>query len=300
MIILIAFSLITSVFAQTSSHEVIEHGKYMAQVSGCLNCHTADRNTPLAGGVKISTDFGTFYAPNISSDPLFGIGKWSDKDFLKAVKRGLSPKNQYYYPAFPFSAYTKMSDSDVLAIRAYLNSLAPQAVASKPHEVAFPYNQRRLMFFWRQLNFKTKHLTAGEVRTFKYQGEFRPKLTRSRKWNRGAYLVEAAFHCTECHTPRNKLGGLRTSQWMAGAVFDGKEVAGNITPDRETGLGKWTTEDWELFLTVGETPEGDQVTGDMYKVVRAGTAKLTTEDRESLIEYLQNFKSVHRTTEKPK
>jgi mono/diheme cytochrome c family protein len=300
MISLFLLTLLTTAFAQPVSVTVIEHGKYMAQAAGCMNCHTADRNAPLAGGVKIATPFGTFYGPNISSDPKFGIGNWSDKDFIKAVKRGISPKNQYYYPAFPFSAYTKLTDSDVLAIRAYLNTLAPQAVASKAHEINFPLNQRKLMYFWRKLNFKQKFLTAGEQRTFKYQGEFRPKVMRTEGWNRGAYLAEAAFHCTECHTPRNKLGGLKTSQWMAGAIYGEKEIAGNITPHPDAGLGAWTTEDWDLFLSTGETPDGGEVSGEMYRVIRNGTAKLTAEDRADLIEYLQNLKSVNRKMEKQK
>ncbi|MBY0518435.1 MAG: cytochrome c [Bacteriovoracaceae bacterium] len=273
----------------------LENGKYMFQASGCMNCHTANRNEPLAGGVKIATPFGNFYAPNISSDPEFGIGKWSDEDFLKAVKRGLSPKNQYYYPAFPFSAYTKLSDEDVLDIKAYILSLAPQKKASLPHEINFLFRQRKLMFFWRALNFKKGHLTSGEMRTFKYQGEFKPDKNRSEEWNRGAYLAEAAFHCTECHTPRNKLGGLKTKQWMGGAIFDGNEVAGNITSHPESGKGNWTTEDWTLFLESGELPDGDEVSGDMYRVVRNGTAKLTEEDRMALITYLKDLKSVNRT-----
>lgn len=295
MILLISFLI----QALAAASPVVMQGQYMIQAAGCLNCHTANRSEPLGGGVKLETPFGTFFAPNISGDELHGIGSWSDKDFLMAVKHGVSPQGRYYYPAFPFSAYTKLTDEDVLAIKAYIFTMAPQKTPSLPHQLNFPFNQRKLMFFWRKLNFKQKFLTANEKRTFKYHGDFRPKLDRNPTWNRGAYLVEGAFHCTECHTPRNQLGGLKTSQWMAGAAYGQDEYAGNITPDLSTGLGTWTKDDWELFLTRGELPDGGEVSGEMYRVIKNGTAKLTASDRASVIEYLQSFKSVYRSPIKP-
>lgn len=295
MILLISFLF----QALAASSPVVTQGQYMIQAAGCLNCHTSNRAEPLGGGIKLKTPFGTFFAPNISSDKIHGIGSWSDQDFLMAVKHGVSPQGRYYYPAFPFSAYTKLTDEDVLAIKAYILTLAPQKTPSLPHQLKFPFNQRKLMFFWRKLNFKQKFLTANEKRTFKYHGDFRPKLDRNLTWNRGAYLVEGAFHCTECHTPRNQLGGLKTSQWMAGAAYGQDEYAGNITPDLTTGLGSWTKEDWELFLTRGELPDGGEVSGEMYRIIKNGTAKLTASDRASVIEYLQSFKSVYRSPTKP-
>lgn len=265
----------------------------MFQMTGCMNCHSPEKNKPLAGGFKITTQFGNFYSPNISSDKNFGIGKWSDEDFLKAVKRGISPEKKFYYPAFPFTAYSKLTDEDVLAIKAYIMSLPPQAVANKPHELKTLFKNRLVLLPWRSINFR-KHFNSKNAQSvYKIKGDFKANPLKSDGWNRGAYLTEAAFHCTECHTPRNALGGLETKKWMSGAPFDnGKEIATNITSDKKTGKGMWTRDDWNTFLNEGETPTGEIVDGDMWLVVKNGTSKLTDADREDVITYLQELKAV--------
>jgi mono/diheme cytochrome c family protein len=152
------FSIITLAFlflSTTSFSETkLEKGKYIFMAAGCMNCHTPDKAKPLAGGFKIATNFGNFYTPNISSDTKFGIGNWSDQDFLKALRNGISPKKQFYYPAFPFTSYSKLTDEDILAMKAYIMSLPPQAVENKKSELKSPYNHRSLMFAWRSLNFR--------------------------------------------------------------------------------------------------------------------------------------------------
>jgi mono/diheme cytochrome c family protein len=272
----------------------IEQGKYYFEAAGCMNCHSPDRNKPLSGGKKMMTDFGVFYTPNISSDKTFGIGNWTDAQFLKAVKRGISPNGNYYYPSFSFAAYAKMTDEDVLAIRAYMNSLPPVALENKNHEIKFPMDQRKILFAWRALNFrKSEHVTDGERAVFKYQGTFIPVDGQSKEWNRGAYLVESTLHCTECHTPRNKIGGLETKMWMAGAPYNEEnKIASNITSDKETGLGKWTKEEWKSFLQDGSKPEGDDVGGEMYNIIKYGTAKLSDSDLDDVVLYLQSLRPI--------
>jgi mono/diheme cytochrome c family protein len=277
----------------------IERGKYYFNTSGCMNCHSPDRNSPLSGGKKMETDFGLFYTPNISSDKTNGIGAWTNEQFVKAVKRGISPKGQFYYPTFSFPAYSKMTDEDVIAMKAYIDSLPPRSEINKEHELKFPYNNRIIMAGWRALNFRSKNLCKEDEAVFKYQGTFRPVTSQSKEWNRGAYLVESTLHCTECHTPRNKLGGLESKAWMSGTPFaEENKVASNITSDMETGLGKWSTEDWKTFLQEGTTPDGDDVGGEMYRIIKYGTAKLSDSDLDDVVVYLKSLKPIKGLTKK--
>lgn len=269
----------------------IERGKYYFNTSGCMNCHSPDRDRPLTGGKKMETDFGIFYTPNISSDKVHGIGNWTDREFIRAVKYGISPNNEYYYPAFSFPTYSKMTDEDVVAIKAYIDSLPPMNDVNKDHEIKFPMNNRNVMIAWRALNFRTEHNSPQDIAVFKYQGTFRPVQGKSSEWNRGAYLVESTLHCTECHTPRNKLGGLISDKWMTGAPFaEEKKNAGNITPDIQTGIGKWSNADLKSFLQDGGKPDGMDVGGEMYRIIRYGTAQLSDSDLNAVVTYLKSLK----------
>ncbi len=278
----------------------IVRGRYMFNLSGCVHCHTTDAAKPLAGGYQLKTNFGTFFAPNISPDKKTGIGNWSKGQFLNAMRNGISPSGQYYYPAFPYTSYSKMTDEDIFAIRSYMMTFKPIVQANKAHQVGFPYNQRKVLFFWRLLNFaKVPVLNEETFRTAK--GTFKPLPNRDEVWNRGAYLVEGAFHCAQCHSPRNNLGGFLKNKWMSGAPMPGeKDVAPNISPDHETGLGAWNLATWTQFFKEGVTEDGDVVGGDMAKIVKVGTSKLTEKDLEGVTVYLQSLAPVKNNPESGK
>src|SRR5580692_13067794 len=116
----------------------IERGRYLAVLSDCASCHTVlGSNQPFAGGRAIETPFGNIVAPNITPDPETGIGSWSDEQFDAAVRKGIAPNGSHLYPAMPYNAYTKMSRDDVLAIRAYLNTLVPVRNAVEANMLPF-------------------------------------------------------------------------------------------------------------------------------------------------------------------
>ena len=138
--------------------------------------------------------FGKFYAPNITPSKEHGIGDWSDADFIRAMRNGKNPNGAHYFPAFPYTSYTQITEPDLRAMRAYLFSLKPVERASTPHDISFPFSWRFLQVSWKMLFFR--------------EGEFEPDPNRSAEVNRGTYLANALAHCGECHTPRNKLGGL--------------------------------------------------------------------------------------------
>ncbi len=263
--------------AAAADQASIERGGYLFAAGGCASCHTDARHDgpPLAGGRALATPFGTFYGPNISPDPENGIGKWSEADFRRAMRQGKDDEDDFLYPVFPFPSFTGMSDQDIADLYAYLMAQKPEARPSKAHEVRFPFGFRPLLVFWRLLFFR--------------EGPLVPVVGQSEESNRGRYLAEAVAHCEECHTPRNSLGGLDHAYAYAGNPDgpDGQK-APNITPDLETGIGKWSLEEIETVLDSGEMPNHDSVSGGMSDVVD-GTGKLTDIDRHAIAVYLKSL-----------
>ncbi|HWC93210.1 MAG TPA: cytochrome c [Pseudolabrys sp.] len=263
-------ALVSHAAAQTGSPE---RGKYIFDAAGCYGCHTQAQGAPLAGGPPLRTPFGTFYAPNITPDRAHGIGRWSEADFIRALRQGVSPQGRHYYPVFPYSSYTKMTTQDLLDLRAFLATVPPAPEPSRPQEVAWPFSWHAALAPWKWLYFKA--------------GQYQPDPARDAQWNRGAYLVEAVTHCGECHTPRNFLGGLERAQSLSGARMPGGElVAPNLTPDK-SGLAAWSAADIVDALTDGTLPEGGTLGEEMGEVVRNSTSRLRPDDRAAIAAYLK-------------
>ena len=265
-------------FTFVSAHATsIERGEYLIHAGGCVDCHTADTDdaTVLAGGRAIESPFGTFYSPNITPDVDTGIGAWTDTDFLNAFWDGVSPDGDHYYPAFPFTSYTGVSEEDLLAIKLYLFSLDPVEHATPEHELAWYISTRLAAGAWKLSNFDAKRFVADPE--------------RSDEWNRGAYLVRHLGHCGECHTPRGKTGGFESGRELAGNPdWPGDEKMPNITPHRGDGIGKWSISDIEYFLDIGMLPDGDFVGSAMSPVIDNSTSKLTKSDRVAIASYLKS------------
>lgn len=262
--------------AQQPDADAVKRGEYLLNAGGCLGCHTDAKNkgAPLAGGRALKTPFGTFYGPNITPDSQYGLGGWTEADFIRAMREGVRRDGANLYPVFPYTSFTKISDADLKDLWAYLRTAPAVATPNKAHEVGFPFNVRAGTTAWKWLYFTP--------------GEFRADPARPAEVNRGAYLVQALAHCGECHTPRNAMGGLDTSRPFAGTAAgpEGERVP-NITPHPETGTGKWSAGDFTDLLKQGMTPDGDFVGGSMAEVVRNTTGKLTDEDLRAVIAYLK-------------
>lgn len=258
-----------------------KRGEYIFAAGGCAGCHTDTKNNGqlLAGGRELKTPFGSFYGPNITAHPTAGIGTWSDADFIRAVRLGRRPDGAHYFPVFPYTSFTKILDADLVDLKAYIFSLPQSDRPNRPHDIGFPFNLRALQFGWKLLHFSP--------------GSFRPDPTKSAQVNRGAYLAEALGHCAECHSPRNPLGGLDMTMLFAGDRNPpGGGKVPNITPDADTGIGKWSDGDLEDLLGSGMTPDGDSVGGEMGEVVSKSTSKLSAGDRKAMIAYLRQLKPI--------
>ena len=254
-------------------------GELVFWAGGCASCHAAPDakgadELVLSGGQEFPSAFGTFIAPNISPDPVQGIGGWSLVEFANAVTQGVGRNGEHLYPALPYSAYNKMAPQDVADLKAFMDSLPASAEASKPHKIGFPFNIRRSLGIWKRLFERSDWVIAGDL---------------TPEQARGRYIAEALAHCGECHTPRNVLGGLQLGKWLAGAPNpDGKGRTPNITP----GKLSWSAADVVEYLTSGFTPEFDSVGGHMAHVVE-NMAKLPESDRKAVAAYLQLVPAVN-------
>ena len=122
--------------AVAADQATLERGAYIYIAAGCQACHTDVKNQGplLGGGRELKTPFGTFYGPNITADPTHGIGDWSDADFLRALREGRAPDGSHYFPVFPYTSFTGMSEEDALALKAYIFSLPTSDRPNREHE----------------------------------------------------------------------------------------------------------------------------------------------------------------------
>ena len=247
----------------------VKRGEYLAKAGGCVGCHTADKKdaAPFAGGRELKTPFGTFYGPNITPHPQAGIGRWSEQDFVQAMRHGKRPDGANYFPAFPYPSFTLIADADLRDLWAYLRTLPQSSQPSRDHDLKFPFGWRFLVTFWKWLFFTP--------------GPFAGVPGAPDAVNRGAYLVKALGHCGECHTQRNFFGAVKRDRALAGT-----DDAPNLTP---AGLKKWSDDDLKTFLTTGNTPDGDVPAEDMGEVIRNTTSQLTPPDMAALIAYLRSL-----------
>jgi len=255
-------------------------GRTMFYAAGCASCHAApgakgEAKLMLGGGLALKTPFGTFYPPNISPDPVHGIGGWSDLDFVNAVTRGVAPDGRHFYPAFPYLSYQRMKLEDVLDLKAFLDTLSPVAGDAPEHDLPFYLRWRRLLGGWKFL--------------FMDDRPFTPIPGADAQLNRGAYLVTGPGHCGECHTPRNALGAPDQDRAFAGAPNpEGKgDGVPNITPHAD-GIGSWSAQDIATALKTGLLPEFETFGGAMV-LVQENLAHLTDEDRAAIAAYLKSL-----------
>lgn len=259
----------------------IEQGRYLATAGNCASCHTANADRPYAGGVEFQTPFGVLYSTNITMDRATGIGEWSFEAFYQSMKQGLRPDGTHLYPAFPYTAFAKLSDEDIASLFLYMQTIEPVHSPARANDLRFPYNTRALLVFWKTLFHDSAAHTADPA--------------KSEQWNRGAYLVQGPGHCGACHTPRNILGAEREDRALTGGVYLDKVKTGkfrewsavNLTP-APSGLAKWSAEDIAAYLQTGQS-EHAVVHGPMNEVIMNSTRFLDEADVAAIATYLKGI-----------
>jgi mono/diheme cytochrome c family protein len=188
---------------QSFDAALVRHGRDLAAIGNCNDCHTLRGGKDFAGGVAVPTPFGTIYSSNITPDTETGIGSWSEAAFRRAMRTGVDREGRHLYPTFPYDHFTNVSDTDDRALYAFLMTRAAFHAPARENRLSFPLDRRFVIAGWKLL--------------FLRHGIYQPDPAHSPEWNRGAYLVEGLAHCGACHTPRNRLGAEQARAQFAGA-----------------------------------------------------------------------------------
>lgn len=249
-----------------ANSDLVNRGAYIARTADCMACHRED----YSGGVAIETPIGNIYSTNITPSTRYGIGNYTETDFKKALKKGRAPTHQLY-PAMPYPSYHGMADADISALFAYFQTVPPvEEPPENTTKLLFPLNIRTLMLAWNVINVPSTENRAG--------------LTQTQQ--RGEYLVNNLEHCGTCHTPRNLTQGLDKDKYLSGAQL-GKWYAPNITPDNDSGIGRWSESDIVTYLRTGMLDKRAYAGGPMAEAVAHSTRYLSDSDLIAMAAYLK-------------
>ncbi|UPK38323.1 cytochrome c [Bradyrhizobium sp. 186] len=257
---------------------MIKRGEYLATAADCGACHTAPGGKAFAGGLPIPTPLGTIYSTNITPSADLGIGRYTEQDFSRALRRGVRRDGANLYPAMPYTSYAKFTEEDAHALYLYFTQ-AVTAVEQRPPptRLPFPMNIRASMIAWNLL--------------FLDSATFVPDPRQSPEWNRGAYLVQGAAHCGTCHTPRGFLMQEESSRALSGAQV-GPWYAPNITSDPVSGIGSWTKDELVAYLRTGHLSGRAQAAGSMGEAVEDSFQHLAAADLDAIATYVRTVPAV--------
>ena len=261
-----------------SSAAEVARGRYMFGATGGCGCHTVPKAEINAGGRRYDGPFGTVYSTNITPDRQTGIGTWTDEQIITAIRLGRRPNGERLLPVHPFTVFNGMAEEDLRAIVAFLRTNPPVNRPNQPKRIAVPLFESVFLPAW---------LAAFAPR------ETPPPKAPNTGVARGEYLVRAVGHCGECHTPRTMTMATDNSRFLAGNPKGPEDQAmPNITPDADTGIGKWSVEEIADYLGSGNKPDGDVAGGLMGEVIDgtlAGYKDLAKADRVAIAQYLKTI-----------
>ena len=272
--------------ATAATPEEIARGKYVFGAAGGCGCHTEQKKPVNSGGRRYEGPFGTVYSTNITPDSKTGIGTWTDDQIIGAIRLGRRPNGERLLPVHPFTIFNGMAEEDLRALVAYLRTIPPVSRANQPKRITVPLFESVFLPAW---------LAAFAAK------ETPPPKAPTAGVARGEYLVRAISHCGECHTPRTMTMAPDNSRFLAGTPKGPEgELMPNITPDPETGIGKWSEQEIVEYLGTGNKPDGDVAGGLMGEVIHGTTAgyrDMTPADLAAIAKYLKSIPPVkHRVT----
>jgi len=256
----------------------VARGKYIFGATGGCGCHTVPKGPINAGGRRYDGPFGTVFATNITPDRQTGIGTWTDEQIITAIRLGRRPNGERLLPVHPFTVFNGMAEEDLKAVVAFLRTTPPVNRANQPKKITMPLFESVFLPTW---------LAAFAPK------ESPPPKAPTAGVARGEYLVRAVGHCGECHSPRTMTMATDNSRFLAGNPKGPEDQAmPNITPDPDTGIGKWSVEEIADYLGTGNKPDGDVAGGLMAEVIDgtlSGYKDLTQADRVAIAQYLKSI-----------
>lgn len=267
----------------TAMAATIERGRYLSILGNCQGCHSLPGQAPYAGGTPIATPYGTVFGPNLTPSAQ-GLGGWSAGDFWRALHHGQAPDGRWLNPAFPYTHTTHVSRDDSDALFAYLQTLLPNETPSRPHELRWPYNTQAALKVWRALYFTPGQPSAAVP-------------AQANEIERGRQLVEGLAHCSACHTPRDRLGGLITAKALSGATMPNGWYAPSLLDTQEAGVQGWAVDDVVRLLRDGKSGHHAAI-GPMAEVVAQSLHHWNEADLQAVAQYLMALP--HQPSSPPK
>lgn len=261
----------------------VERGKVIAHML-CKECHYDQNTGKFTGHQMLDTpkEFGAVYSRNITADKEHGIGTWTDGEIAYLLRTGVK-RDGHYAPPWMVKL-PRIADEDIYSIIAYLRS-GDSAVAA----AAVPDTES-------QPSFLVKFLCHVAFKPFAYPTEKITAPDISDKVAYGKYVVQSEADCFQCHSadfktndglvPEHSKGYLGGGNALMG--LDGKPVyTANLTPDEETGIGKWSEADFLKVMRTGSRPDGRPLRLMMR------IPELTDDEIKAIYAYLRTVPPIH-------
>lgn len=316
VILLIVVSVIFSVFMvalaqdepSMTEEEMLERGAYLAQISGCIACHTpyqaeyADfsaltleqiqtlslagedaqdlENSLMAGGRPFDLGpMGAILTSNLTPDEETGLGSWTDEEIEAAIRIGVSKDGYRLFPIMPYINYFNMAESDMQSLIAYLRSIP--AVENEVPRIG-PSGE----------GIAPELEITDELPQNPPDGSDPVEL--------GRYLVLSVMSCSDCHTPLDPETGAPMFDFLlaGGQAYEGPwgiVYGGNITPHEETGLGNWTDEEIARVFREGVRIDGRR----LILMPWQDYAPATDEDLNAVIAFLRELTPIENEVPAP-
>jgi mono/diheme cytochrome c family protein len=265
----------------------IDRGKKLAEIL-CRDCHYNPATNRLSGiNMLAPSQFGVAYSRNITQDPYYGIGSWTDGDIAYLLRTGIKKDGGYAPPWMVKEPL--MSDEDIYSIISYLHSsdewVQPVAVAdteSKPSLLA-------------------KILCHTIFKPFPYPDHPIPVPDSTDRVAVGRYITVVAADCYNCHSADFKTNDPLNPEKSKGFLGGGNELnqhdgsdiySANITTDKETGIGSWTEDQFIQAVRFGFIPNGKTV---RYPMVPR--PMLDSLEVDAIWKYLQTVPKIHNAVQ---
>ena len=256
----------------------------------CRNCHYNNETGKLTGRLmQEAPQFGKIYPRNITHDKEVGIGNWSDAEIIYFIRTGINPKSGKFIPPY-MPKLLHVSDEDLRSVVAYLRSDKPEV---QPDNSEFPESET---------SFLTKFLSLAVFSPYKYPDKEIPEPDTTNKLEWGKYLVLYQIECFTCHSKDFKTMNIEFPEKSEGFMGGGNEMIGmdgqkvvtlNITPDEETGIGRWSEEEFIKALKSGIVPHGPSLRNPMIPYLM-----LTDEEASAIYAYLRTVPKLNHKVDR--
>jgi mono/diheme cytochrome c family protein len=258
-----------------ADEDPVTRGKYLATIAGCIDCHSPldekgapDFNRAFSGGQPFDLGpLGTVFSKNLTSDKETGLGNWTDDEIKTAMRTGISRDGLHLFPIMPYAYFNQMADADVDAIVAYLRTLPP-VVNKVPRVQILPVDQMP------KFTMPDKPIIAPDVKDVAARGQ---------------YLMHTTTECSDCHTPIDaNTGAPIMDRYLSGGQPYvgpwGTVYGGNITPDPETGIAKWSDDQIKRVLREGVLKDGRRAVLMPWRIYKT----LNDDDLDAILYFLRH------------